>query len=153
MLRAANIASCERCKCYHIYTYMHSGEYHGHWRGTPHFVCPELNKFKNSRKPVVLKHGQMIDVYAMGVTMLDMVPRLNRRNVWERNFGDLLTQMTHPQPEQRPNVVEIKSRISTLHESGDAFGILPMSKRALTMINNVFTAYERRRKHRHDKHR
>ena len=122
---------------------MYSGEYRGHWRGTPHFCCPELNNLKHNGDSGVLKHGNKIDVYAMGVTMSEMAPKLNKRNPWERNFSYLIAEMTCTDPEKRISVSQIRDRIPRLSERTDKFGVLPMSKRAMDMINTVFIDLER----------
>ena len=119
---------------------MHVGEYHGNWRGTPHFCAPELNTLKEKEGMGVLKHGGKIDVYAIGVTMAEMAPRLNKRNLWERKFSELLEGMKRADPERRLSVMQVLNKLKTLDVDGpDQFGCLPMSKRALELLDNLFT--------------
>ena len=88
----------------------------------------------------VLKHGGKIDVYAIGVTMAEMAPRLNKRNLWERKFSELLEGMKRADPERRLSVMQVLNKLKTLDVDGpDQFGCLPMSKRALELLDNLFT--------------
>ena len=53
---------------------MHAGgEYHGHWRGTPHYLCPEFKAFGDKRG--VLKYGDRVDVYVIGKSMQEVVAK------------------------------------------------------------------------------
>ena len=92
---------------------MHAGgEYHGHWRGTPHYLCPELKAFGSNRG--VLKYGDRVDVYAIGMTMKEVVAvsKINRRRTWQRNFEQLVQQMLHSDPSQRPTAKGITARLT-----------------------------------------
>ena len=119
---------------------LQNGEYHGSWLGTPVFCAPELTALKTVG---VLKHGCKVDVYAIGVTMSDMFPRLNKRNnVWERQFAKLIAGMTCDDPEKRLSVRQVQSSILKLSDGPvDQFGCLPMSKRAMELLDNVFAEF------------
>ena len=121
-----------------------NGAYHGHWRGTPHFVCPELNAIKDKQEGGIILQAEKIDVFAMGKTMMEMVSQLNKRNDWERNFSFLITEMTHPIADRRITVNETKRRLQTLNQPADKFDFLPMSKRAHHLIEMAIEKHERR---------
>ena len=114
---------------------MHAGgEYHGHWRGTPHYVCPELKAFGKNRG--VLKHGDRIDVYAIGMTMKEVAPKLNRRCIWQRNFEVLVEKMMHLDPQKRPTPKGILQRVQDLDRpTQKPMKLLKTSKRVLAMID------------------
>ena len=51
---------------------------------------------KDKQEGGVMNQTEKIDVFTMGITMMEMVPRLNKRNDWEHNFSFLIAEMTHP---------------------------------------------------------
>ena len=72
--------------------------------------------------------------------MTEMAPRLNKRNLWERKFSELLEGMKRADPEKRLSVMQVLNKLKTLDvDVPDQFGCLPMSKRALELLENLFT--------------
>ena len=100
----------------------------------------------------VLTHGGKVDVYAIGVTMTEMCKKdkLNKRNVWDRKFSNLLAGMKRVDPETRLSVRQVQKETSELLDGPtgqcrDQFGCLPMSKRAMELIDSAIIATSRAR--------
>ena len=74
--------------------------FHGVWRGTLHFSSPEMKALIGEDKKTTLPLGDRVDVYAMGKTMKDAMPKRFRTG-WGRNFSQLIKEMTHKTPEGR----------------------------------------------------
>ena len=87
------------------------GEYRGNWRGTKKFLCPELSVFK---KPGTIKLGNRIDIYALGVTLQEVIANTNKRIPWFRDFNNLLQDMTNEIPSARPTAIEVIHQIPRL---------------------------------------
>ena len=121
----------------HIVPNMHiTGEYHGLWRGTKTFVCPEMEISVGARNGrMELKHGDRVDIFALGVTMKKVIPRRMRQTTtWDKNFFKLIEDMTDALPHNRPNAKMLIARISNLNHTVTPDRTIKHSKRARQML-------------------
>ena len=102
-----------------------------------------MNKLKNQGGGV-LKHGAKIDVYAMGVTMLEMaaVHKPNEQNAWELNFEELLESMIHRDPEKRLTLQQIKLKLHP-RDHRDEFDVPDLSEESHQVIDNACKTHDR----------
>ena len=111
------------------------GAYRGTWRGTKKFVSPELAVLK---RPSTLKFGDRIDIYAIGVTLKEVVGRTNKRHLWFKDLAELMEDMTDELPSRRPTAIETLNRTKILGIPPPAGTfIFSASRRAQSMLAAV----------------